>query len=74
MTVLLESPDVDSVNTSAVGAEHFEHAVYPKTALKSSDPTTCGEGWSKSDDDSVNRYGMLTLLYFELGCTVQSSN
>jgi len=40
-----------------VGADNFEHAVYPETAMKSKDPTSCGEAWTKSEDDSVNRYG-----------------
>ncbi|XP_052803271.1 uncharacterized protein LOC128233573 isoform X2 [Mya arenaria] len=56
VTVLLEAPSEDSINTSAVNAEEFDEDVYPPTALETSDPTSCGEKWTESSDDSVDRY------------------
>ncbi|XP_052806219.1 uncharacterized protein LOC128235437 [Mya arenaria] len=56
VTVLLEAPSEDSINTSAINADAFDEDVYPLTALETSDPTSCGEQWSKSSDDSVDRY------------------
>ncbi|WAR05119.1 hypothetical protein MAR_020488, partial [Mya arenaria] len=57
VTVLLEAPSADSINSSAVNAESFGENVYPATALETSDPTSCGEQWSESSDDTVERYG-----------------
>lgn len=59
--MLLEPPSADSVNSTAVGAEHFSESVYPESAMKSTDPTSCGESWTKSEDESVSRYGKVFL-------------
>ncbi|XP_052806221.1 uncharacterized protein LOC128235438 [Mya arenaria] len=56
VTVLLEAPSEDSINTSAVNADKFDEDVFPPTALETSDPTSCGERWSESSDDTVDRY------------------
>ncbi|XP_053400990.1 uncharacterized protein LOC123541000 [Mercenaria mercenaria] len=56
VTVLLEAPDPDSVTADAVGAKHFDKEVYPPTAVKSKDPSTCGESWTVSTDPNIRRY------------------
>ncbi|KAK3612537.1 hypothetical protein CHS0354_024514 [Potamilus streckersoni] len=56
VTVLLEPPDVDKVNASIEGAKQFDHAVEPKDAMTTSDPTTIGCSWEVSPDPSVTRY------------------
>ncbi|XP_053401006.1 uncharacterized protein LOC123523226 isoform X2 [Mercenaria mercenaria] len=56
VTVLLEAPDPDTVDAEAVGAEHFDKEVYPTTAVKSMDPSSCGESWTVSTDPNIRRY------------------
>jgi hypothetical protein len=56
-TVLLEAPDPDTVKADAVGAEKFTKEVVPATAVKSEDPTSCGESWTVSTDPNIRRYG-----------------
>lgn len=55
--MLLEAPDPDTVKADAVGAEKFTKEVVPATAVKSEDPTSCGESWTVSSDPNIRRYG-----------------
>lgn len=57
MVVLLEAPDPDSVDVGPVGTEDFAQPVYPDTAVKSTNPRTCGESWTVSKDPNIRRYG-----------------
>ncbi|XP_060596420.1 uncharacterized protein LOC132750448 [Ruditapes philippinarum] len=56
ITVLLVPPDADIVDAEAFDAEKFDEQVYPPTAVKSEDPTTCGESWTVSTDPNIRRY------------------
>ena len=55
--MLLKAPDPDSVDVEAIGTEQFDHPVSPDTAMKSSNPRTCGESWTVSPDPNIRRYG-----------------
>lgn len=63
VTVLLVAPDPDSVDVGAIGTEQFDRPVYPDTAVKSSDPRTCGESWTVSPDPNIRRYGKLYIWH-----------
>ncbi|XP_038050728.1 uncharacterized protein LOC119723897 [Patiria miniata] len=56
VTVLLEQPAADDVNTTSMFSEKFKEEVYPPDVEKSTDPTKTGTSWSKSKDKSVARY------------------
>ncbi|XP_038062441.1 uncharacterized protein LOC119732930 [Patiria miniata] len=56
VTVLLEGPTADDVNTTSMFSKKFEEDVYPPDVEKSEDPTKTGTSWSKPQDESINRY------------------
>ncbi|XP_022105060.1 uncharacterized protein LOC110986994 [Acanthaster planci] len=56
VTVLLEEPTADDVNTTTMFSEKFEEEVYPPDVQKSEDPTKTGTSWSKPEDESIISY------------------
>ncbi|XP_022100316.1 uncharacterized protein LOC110984425 [Acanthaster planci] len=56
VTVLLEEPTADDVNTNTMFSEKFEEEVYPPDVEKSEDPTKTGTSWSKPGDESIISY------------------
>ncbi|XP_048258717.1 uncharacterized protein LOC124137708 isoform X1 [Haliotis rufescens] len=56
VTVLLEPPLVDDVNTTIVGAESLGEKVVPPNSMKTKDKNTVGTSWTVSTDESVRRY------------------
>ncbi|XP_046562952.1 uncharacterized protein LOC124271845 [Haliotis rubra] len=56
VTVLLEPPIVDDVNTTIVGAESLGEKVVPPNSMKTTDRHTVGASWTVSADESVRRY------------------
>ena len=57
VTVLLEEPTADDVNTTSMFSQKFEEEVYPPNAEKSDDPTKTGTSWTKPQDESIVEYG-----------------
>ena len=72
VTVLLEEPSAEGVNTTSMFSEKFEEEVYPPDVEKSTDPTKTGASWSESTDKAVTRYGktlgteLVTLSYYPI--------
>lgn len=58
VTVKLIPPVIESVNTSIPGTAKFTEKVYPEDSLSQEDPTSVGFTFTKSDDPSVDRYGI----------------
>ncbi|XP_067658325.1 uncharacterized protein [Haliotis asinina] len=56
VTVLLEDPVVDDVNTTIDGAEPFADDVIPDNAMKTDDQNSVGASWTISMDPSIKRY------------------
>ncbi|XP_022102001.1 uncharacterized protein LOC110985344 [Acanthaster planci] len=56
ITVLLEEPTAEGVNTTSMFSEKFEEEIFPPDVEKSSDPSKTGTSWSESSDKSVARY------------------
>ena len=57
MTILLEEPHADDLNTTSVFSRQFEEEVYPADIERAEDPTKTGTSWSQPEDKSINRYG-----------------
>ncbi|XP_022103297.1 uncharacterized protein LOC110986025 [Acanthaster planci] len=56
VTVLLEEPTADDVNTTSMFSQQFQEEVYPSGIEKNDDPTKTGASWSKPEDESIVRY------------------
>lgn len=51
-------PNIESVNTTIPGTAKFTEKVFPEDSLTQEDPTSVGFTFTKSEDPSVDRYGM----------------
>lgn len=58
VTVKLIPPNIESVNTTIPGTAKFTEKVFPEDSLTQEDPTSVGFTFTKSEDPSVDRYGM----------------
>ncbi|XP_048250418.1 uncharacterized protein LOC124151537 [Haliotis rufescens] len=56
VTVLLENPVIDDVNTTIEGAMPLADDVIPEDAMKTDDQNSVGASWTISKDPSIKRY------------------
>ncbi|XP_038050876.1 uncharacterized protein LOC119724026 [Patiria miniata] len=56
VTILLEEPTADDVNTTSMFSRKFEEDVYPPEMERSEDAAKTGATWSKPHDESIVLY------------------
>ncbi|KAL5006496.1 hypothetical protein ScPMuIL_015302 [Solemya velum] len=56
ITVLMEPPSADDVETTVVGAEKFSAEVFPHDAMQSHDSTSIGASWTVGEDKFLRKY------------------
>ena len=57
VTVLINSPIPDGVNTTVLFSEELSEDVYPPHSMKMKDGNQVGVEWTEAKDEAVTKYG-----------------